>query len=249
MRYPAVEKSKAIEALEKIRDGEEVDEDDYLVYKGEELDLSLGFIDSLKGKLNVLKGKYPRVLSSKDENGGRFEAEACALVHESFRGCPAEVLSDPEFWRFLSVFRFRELIEWRHGSDGSPAHFNNYGIGNTKRNLIYRMFMRAELSYDGNLKDPYSLSRMGDKDLWDSHIIPVGIGSLRTIVRTLLKYLYPKKLDGECLLKTKEVRTLAKLITRLRANVFLELYGEENALTLLDALGAKAKTDVAGTNG
>lgn len=249
MRYPALNRSKATEVLAKIRSGEEFEEDDYVVYKGEESDVNLGFINELKAELKSLKVKYPEVLSSRDEEGGKFEAEACSYVHKKFRNCPPEALSDHEFWRFICVFRFNDLVEWRHGSDESPAHLNNYGIGQTKRNVLYRMFMRAELSYDLTLDDPYSLARLGDKDLWESHIIAVNTGNVRTFVRALLKYLYPSKKNGPSLLKTLEVRTLAKLIKRLRANVFLEVYEEQRALALLHTLGARAQADVAGANG
>lgn len=249
MRYPALSRSKAADVLMKFRSDEEVNEEDYLVSKGEGTDMNLSFIDKLKADLKTLKAKYPEVLSSRDVEGNKFEAEACSYVHQTFRYCPPEALSDQEFWRYICIFRFKELVEWRHGAVGSPAHLNNYGIGNTKRNLMYRMFMRAELSYDGNHEDSYHLARLGDKDLWESHIIGVKTGNVRTIVRALLKYLYPVEMKGRSMLKIKEVRTLAKLITRLRANVFLELYEETKALALLKILGSRAQADVAATNG
>lgn len=206
--------------------------------------MNLNFIGKLKSELGKLRSRYPDVLSSRGEDGGRFEAEACSCVHEEFRRCSPEALSDHEFWRFMSVFQFHDLVEWRHGSPDLPAHLNNYGMGNTKRNVMYRMFMRAELSCDLTHEDPYTLARLGDKDLWESHIIGVNTGNVKTFVRALLKYLYPSERNGSSRLKTLEVRTLAKIVRRLRANVFLEVYDENQAFILLQELGTKAQADV-----
>ncbi len=56
-----------------------------------------------------------------------------------------------------------------------------------------------------------------------------------------MKYLYPNELQGKCRLKIKEVRQLAKRLTRIRANVLLEIYDEPQSLTLILRESERAK--------
>jgi hypothetical protein len=93
------------------------------------------------------------------------------------------------------------------------------------------MFYRAAVSLDPSSDDPYHLSKLGDEDLWKSHFGAVKIGNSPQVVKAFLKTVYPK--NDKAVLKTKEVRSLAKNLTRLRSNVILELYDEASAVKLL----------------
>lgn len=248
MRYPILERGKAQELLDLRRANQEYDVDHYVDTRGEGSDFDDSFILLLKAQLEEIRTKYPETLASKDVEGGRFEAEASSFVHKAIPHSIGTALSDADFWRFLAVVHFPALVEWRHGTKEAPAHLNNYGIGNTKRNLLFRMWIRAELSLDESADDPYRLSRFGDKDLWESHIIAVRTGNARATVRSLLTYLYPTNLNGKCRLKTKEVRQLAKRLTRLRANVLLEIYDEKQSLDLILREAERAKAELAITD-
>jgi len=93
------------------------------------------------------------------------------------------------------------------------------------------MFYRAAISLDLTASDPYHLSRLGDEDLWKSHFGAVRIGNSSEIVKAFLKTVYPK--NNKAVLKTIEVRALAKNLTRMRSNVILELYDERSAVKLI----------------
>lgn len=240
MKYPILERSEAQHILEARRNNMDVDEERFARFRGEGAEFDGAFIQKLREKLEKIKSRYPERLRSRDQDGGRFEAEACSVVHATLPSHLLAALSDADFWRYLAVVHFHFFVEWRHGSEGSETNAANYGIGNTKRNLLYRMWMRAEVSLDAAAQDPYHLAKYGDKDLWDSHIIPVRTGNARALVRSLLKFLYPAKLKGKCCLSIDEVRELAKHLTRLRANVFLELYDEERAYRLISRERDKA---------
>lgn len=248
MRYPILNRDKAQEILNLRRAGVDFETEEFVDQRGEGSESEDAFISELKVQLHAIKEKYPQELSSRDVEGGRFEAEACAVVHKIIPPSLGTALTDPDFWRYLSVMHFEDLVEWRHGSATLPAHLNNYGIGNTKRNLLFRMWMRAETSLDSTSIDPYHLARYGDKDLWESHIIGVRIGNARSTVRSLMKYLYPEDLRSKCRLKTIEVRALAKRITRLRANVLLEVYDDHQALSLISREAERAKLELAAKN-
>lgn len=241
MKYPILERGEALQILEARRHNIDIDEDRFVGTRGDGADFDGGFIQKLREKLEKIRSRYPAKLrSSRDQDGGRFEAEACSVVHGTIPSHLLAALSDADFWRYLAVIHFHSLVEWRHGAEGAETNPANYGIGNTKRNLLYRMWMRAEVSLDVGTPDPYHLAKYGDKDLWDSHIIAVRTGNARALVRSLLKFLYPPKLKGKCCLSIDEVRELAKHLTRLRANVFLELYDEERAYRLINREKDKA---------
>lgn len=240
MKYPILERNQALQILEARRHNIDIDEDRFVGTRGDGTDFDGTFIQKLRDKLEKIRSRYPAKLRSRDPEGGRFESEACSVVHATIPSHLAAALADVDFWRYLTVIHFHSLVEWRHGAEGAQTNPNNYGIGNTKRNLLYRMWMRAEVSLDVGAPDPYHLAKHGDKDLWESHIIAVRTGNARALVRSLMRFLYPPKLKGKCCLNIDEVRELAKHLTRLRANVFLELYDEERAFRLISREKDKA---------
>lgn len=248
MRYPVLERNKAQQLIDARRAKEHHEEEAFVDTRGEGSDFDDAFIHPLKERLEALRKTFPPQLAAKSPEGGRFEAEACSLVHQAIPHAFGSAISDSDFWRYLAVIHFSDLVEWRHGTKENPAHMNNYGIGNTKRNLLFRMWVRAEIAYDEGSSEPYRLARFGDKDLWESHIIAVRTGNARATVRSLMKYLYPEELNGKCRLKIIEVRQLAKRLTRLRANVLLEIYDEQQALALVQRESERAKAELITTD-
>ncbi len=238
MLYPTMTGSQASAALAKLRADPEADITDDTTTSGdgdEAVDLS--FVPVLAKRLMELAREFGDDPS--DQTGNRFEAQACEVVHRGMPGLPGMVLADPGFWRWLAVKHFRDLVEWRHGGrrpDG--AHPNNFGIGATKRNLLYRMYFRAEISYDENAEEPYRLSRISDKDLWESHLLAVRAGNIRPFVRAFLRYLYPDP-EGKRAVDLDTLRVLATRINRLRANRFFELVADEDALGAIVAAEAE----------
>lgn len=242
MLYPTMTGSQASAALVKLRADPEADisEDITTAGDGDET-VDLSFAPALAGRLMEFAREFGEDPS--DQTGNRFEARACELVHRGMPGLPAVVLADPGFWRWLAVRHFRDLVEWRHGGrrpDG--AHPNNFGIGATKRNLLYRMYFRAEISFDAAADEPYRLSRISDKDLWESHLLAVRAGNIRPFVRAFLRYLYPDP-EGKRSVDLDTLRVLATRINRLRANRFFELILDETTLGKIVADEARKTPD------
>lgn len=234
MLYPTMSNSQATAALAKLRDDSEAEiaEEVTTAGDGEEV-ADLSFAPGLATRLLKLAHSYGEDPS--DQVGNRFEAEASEVVHRGVPALPATLLADPGFWRWIAVKHFRELVEWRHGAkrpDG--AHPNNYGIGATKRNLLYRMYFRAEISLDPHAEEPYALSRVADKDLWESHLLAVRAGNIRPYVRAFLRFLYPD-IEGKRSVNLDTLRVLASRLNRLRANRFFELIPDEVALSVIIA--------------
>lgn len=224
LSHPIIRPHKASAFLDAMAEGEAPDVNQFVETIGSEGVLDLQPIDGLVRKLTALRGNYPKELRDRDPAGGRFEREACVEVHSSLHYIERDVLASFDFWTYLAVARFRDLIEWRFGSPGQPADRKNYGIQTRTENLIYRLWLRGELGRSAG-EDPYELAKTGDQDLWRSHIFRPGYGNVRTVAQTLLRLQAGKLIvDGSSVprLSVEGIRKLAPRLSRLRANVMFE---------------------------
>jgi hypothetical protein len=230
-QYPILTSVKAGKLLEHLRRGEDCTPSDFIEYRQCDEPIDLTQIASLRKILEKIKGEFPKELGLRSQEGGAFEAKGSEHIHKFFQSFPSQATDDPDFWKYICVIHFRDFVEWRHGGGDREANLANYGISAERRNLFLRMFYRAAVSLDPSSDDPYHLSKLGDEDLWKSHFGAVKIGNSPQVVKAFLKTVYPK--NDKAVLKTKEVRSLAKNLTRLRSNVILELYDEASAVKLL----------------
>lgn len=239
MRYVALKSQHALETLEALRRGEPVDEARVVELRGSGGDVE-PVLPDLARRLYEIKSRYPQRLRRRDPAGGAFEGEACPEMH---RGLPFDprMLADYEWWTWLGVFHFRELVDWRHGSETTGAAPTNFGIGNGSENFLYRMWLRADAGYDPRRTDPYELARRGDQDFWRSHVFRQGYGRCRALVRALVLYQFPDGSSGNPTLKTNEIRELAKRLRRMHPNVVFECLSDEDACVLVRCEGERAK--------
>lgn len=242
MRYVALKSQHALGTLEALRRGDPVDEAEVVELRGSGEDIE-GVLPCLAEKLHEIKSKFPQRLRRRDPAGGAFEAEACVEIHRALPFDPS-MLADYEWWTWLAVFRFRELVDWRHGSDISGAAPANFGIGNGAENLLYRMWLRADAGYDPKRNDPYELARRGDQDFWRSHVFRQGYGRCRELVRALVLYQFPDGSAREPTLKISEMRELAKRLRRMHPNIVFEYLDEDSASELVRREAERAKQTV-----
>jgi hypothetical protein len=245
MRYVALKSEHAMQTLEALRRAEPVDERLVLDIRGSGDDIEQ-VIPALATTLYEIKSRFPERLRRRDPAGGAFEAEACAELHRALPSDP-QMLGDYEWWMWLAVFRFRELVDWRHGGESGLAAPANFGIGNGSENLLYRMWLRADAGYDPAREDPYELARRGDQDFWRSHVFRQGYGRCRSLVRALIRYQFPDGSAGNPRLKTGEIRELAKRLRRLHPNLVFEYLDEGTAYGLVEAEAERAKQALAGS--
>jgi hypothetical protein len=205
-----------------------------MVGSGEELDQS--FVSRLREALGALRASYPDGLKN-DRERNIFEGKAAKLVHQIVPD-QAEPLSDPDFWIWLAIAHFSELIEWRYGSPAHGTKGANYGIGNRSENLLRRLWLRAELALDESAKDRYHLSMAGQIDFYRSHLFRQGYANARNFARALLRFQYPHQDAAEPNLKTLEIRDLVKRLRRMRSNLFLEILPEEDCRAVIEAEAA-----------
>lgn len=163
-------------------------------------------------------------------DGGDFEAAASEEVHKRLPVHPA--LADPEFWIWLALTHCEDVVERRYGGSQNAK---NFGVGGAGENLLYRLWLRAEIAYDATAKDHYVLSRFGDIDFWRSHIFRQGYGDVRRFARALLEFQFPAKSKRKPRLKIIEIRALAKHLKRARSNLMFEVMTEARAVEFIES--------------
>lgn len=162
--------------------------------------------------------------------GSDFEAAASEEVHKRLPVHPA--LADAEFWIWLALTHCEEVIERRYAGSQNAK---NFGVGGAGENLLYRLWLRAEIAYDVDAKDHYVLSRFGDIDFWRSHIFRQGYGDVRCFARALLEFQFPAKAKRKPRLKILEIRALAKHLKRARSNLFFEVMNDARAVAFIES--------------
>lgn len=235
-KYYVMSGDDAVRYLKARDAGEAPSLDDYqrVAGSGEEFDASR--ISALGADFKKIQKGFPLKLKERDPEGGRFEQQACVAVHRRLSEIDSGALSDREFWIWLAVVPFSDIVEWRFGAVGRHAKLANYGIGQRIENLLFRLWLRAEIVNDHKARDPYHLARTGDQDLWRSHILRQDYANARFVTKALLKLqagqLSVKKLTVE------GIRELAKRLRRLHANVVFEFLNPVQAEGLVLELSA-----------
>ena len=222
MRYFSMTAYKAQDFIESIRREESVDVNNFVDSKGCGENYPNESIDLLKNLLNKLKEKVS------DET---FEAHASEIVHKNLF-FDSQAFSDPDFWIWLSVDKFYDLIKWRH-PESKEGKFNlkNFGIGSTSDNFLYRMWARADIAYDETEKtqDPYYLARKEGQDFYLSFIVRRRYANIRTVAQAFIRFYFvthseiaKKKISIDSNQPQQLYRLLGKSIQRLGANILFE---------------------------
>ncbi|CAN7487381.1 DUF6339 family protein [Variovorax paradoxus] len=201
--------------------------------KGVGAELDQSFVDELRSELADLRGTWPDGFKN-DKERNVFEGKAARIVHAAVPS-DSEMLSDPEFWIWLAVVCFPELVEWRYGNPEGGTKLANYGVGSRTENLLYRLWLRAELTLDDQHEDRYHLAEAGQIDFYRSHLFRQGYANARNFARALLRYQYPSKDVAAPRLKILQIRDLVKRLCRMRSNLFLEILPEEECRAVIVA--------------
>ena len=151
---------------------------------------------------------------------------------------------DDNLWRWLAITVGPDLVERRHGSNDRPAGLGNFGLGARWDNLFRRLWFRAELSYDPAATDPYSLTKRGVRDFWDSGIIRHRYGSARNLTKAFVKLQYPdpsRPMQGRWPILADDyespgIRTLYRRLNRVHATVAFDVLSEDDCTSILTDL-------------
>lgn len=140
-----------------------------------------------------------------------------------------EVLTDRDFWRFIAINHLYEFCEWRETRTSTPCSPAAWGADSRSidRDCVpYRMFNRAlvarsigALAGDENL----DYSKIASGDLWKSHVLRADISYSASMSKTLLDNFDRGNLN------TTSVRGPIKNIGRLHANIYYEVFAEDDS--------------------
>lgn len=236
MRYPTMTAGEANMYLSSKRAGNAVDPDVSVKLKGSGPEMDPSSIATLREALGNLRKTWPEGLKN-FKDGNSFEGKASRLVHSILPEDPA-LLGDPDFWIWLAVVCFPDIVEWRYGSQAEGTKLANYGVGARTENLLYRLWLRAELVLDEGHKDRYHLADAGQVDFYRSHLFRQGYANARTFARALLRFQYPHSDPAAPNLKVFQIRDLVKRLRRMRSNLFLEILPEDECRAVIEAEAA-----------
>lgn len=233
MRYPTISVSTARQALAELDAGRTFDLYAETVWAGAGAELDMQRIDRLAIRLEQLRSESDSLADGGKISRHDFDRRAAEAIHGHLPR-NAELTSSMDFWTWLAVAKLRDVVLWRFppkAAEGDASvNLQNFGIGQSARqrceNFPYKLWIRAELAFDSGHSDPYRFARRGDVDFWTSHIHRQGYSSYRELGAALIRFQYPDELAGEPRLHPGEeteqkrgIRTLAKRLKRLQANV------------------------------
>ena len=189
-QYKTLSPTNAYMLINDFLNDKEIDVDKYVTLKGngslydedEILILRKKIYDEMEKKL-----EKPTLTDTQlvEFSGGKWFRQIMHYDKNAF--------ADIEFWLWLSVKYFREYIKWRASIGGKSVNTENFGlktstIKNLGDNVLYRMWVRAEIGYDNSLKDPYEyVTVIGKIDYWQSFVVRRNFAKKRCTACLLMK--------------------------------------------------------------
>lgn len=157
-----------------------------------------------------------------------IEGELSCVLFEGLRNLDACVLTDPGFWRYLAVWEMFDFVQWRDGENCKLVSFGAGSHSPTWDCVPKRMFVRARIAFEAGAEGDWKeLAGIPGTDVWRSHVLRVKTGNSPALSAALLE-----AWDAQ-LIRTKEVRDVAKRIKRLRSNMVFELMDVEQINAVL----------------
>jgi hypothetical protein len=163
-----------------------------------------------------------------------LEAELSSQLFRILESLPVTMLTDSDFWRYLSAEYFFEFTLWR---DGESCALASFGASSATVNfdcVPFRMFNRGLIAFtiseDINELD---YAHIPGTDLWRSHILRV----LTSYSSSMSQAILDEYKAGN--LPTAVVRDVAKSLRKSRANVVFEVLELEEAIEILNREIAK----------
>jgi hypothetical protein len=155
-------------------------------------------------------------------------------LYDAVAELPAKAVTDPDFWRFVSVEVLRDFVYWRDGAECSQASFGLAAARRIPDCVPLRMFNRAHLARAVSEAGAYSDAEVctaGGADFWQSHVLRV-------------QNRFDPRLVGELVVATSTgdienvqvLREVAKDVRRLRANFVLELQPDRALATAIRSI-------------
>jgi len=229
-QYKTLSSHHAYELIQNFLNDQNVDVEKYEKIKGEGVPYDEEEFLHLKEKIhNEMKTKSENPSSNETS---LVEFSGAKWLHQILH-YDKNAFSDVEFWLWLSIKHFRDFIKWRAGGTSSMK-IANFGISSPNsvsitENVLYRMWVRANIGYDEELSDPYkNITVINTYDFWQSFIVRRDFANIKCISKAFIKKLFDAKL------KTDEYREIGKWLTGIQSNLLFNSLSDEQAEKLLN---------------
>jgi hypothetical protein len=167
----------------------------------------------------------------------QYESEICGKVHQAVKNLPYEILDDPKFWQYLAVQYFSTFIMWRESGALKSGNILTYFRATGVECIPLRLYLRGQVVFEATGKYDLASAIPEGTDFWRSHILRVNTGKDRNIVRALAEMQRDKRMLRD------QLRSVARLINRMRANVFLSEYDAVKGKSIVDELRKLSSSD------
>lgn len=241
-RYPVIDQDQGLPALAACLGGDDVGPQ--TAHRGAGTDLSMAPVAKAAAQVRDLTTS-PRWAGGPTNRPDQFEAEASALVFSDFESLGPEPLGDPDFWRWVALSEFQDLVIWRYKREDAKVQPYWFGVGgsNFSRCLPFSLFLRSLLvrSCSSDLAERLSLLNVYSTDLWQSHLFAVRTSNSPGLTRALLSAELDGRLDVPGVEKNKLIKATGRELNRLRSNVVAETIDLAASQRVFDMALARAK--------
>ena len=201
--------------------------------------------------LQLLNRKLERLIRELDEDGPRhmgkrrqlMDQQAAPLVFQILNDLPVAILHDFDFWRFAAVDAMYDVIDWRYPKDNGAR----WGANPTQsiRTITYAWFVRGQLCESFSNDQLKIVNRVGDIDIWTSHVIAVLHGSAPSVMYEYFKKCVDWQTPSGGWNKWGRLafRDLAKQLQALRSNYIFDVIDQESAATIVERLAKVAEVN------
>lgn len=196
----------------------------------------------IKNPISSLIDSWKKQIKTIGDSSAKKEALEAEMSEKLFKilsTLPMNVLTDSDFWRFLSCHPFFDFIEWRDGENCALASF---GANANRVNfdcVPYRMFNRALVAFSiSEDENDFEYALVPGTDLWRSHILRVLTSYSSSMSQAILDKAKIKELP------TQILREVAKNLKRARNNIMFETLDYDDSLALLEFEIEKEKKKV-----
>lgn len=194
--------------------------------------------------LQLLNRKLSRYIEEIERTGPKHAGKARQLLDQKaaretysiLEPLPTLILNDHGFWRYAAVHALYDVVDWRYPKDNGTR----WGSSPSQqiRNILYAWFVRGQLCRDYSSEQLSIVNRVGDIDIWTSHVIAVLHGSSPTIMyEFLVKCVnWQNGNGGYDDFSRLAFRDLAKQLQALRSNFVFDVIDPVTAKKIVDRL-------------
>jgi hypothetical protein len=157
-----------------------------------------------------------------------LEGELSSQLFRVLESLPVSMLTDSDFWRYISSEYFFEFTLWR---DGEACALASFGASSSSVNfdcVPFRMFNRGLIAFTitEDIND-LEYAHIPGTDLWRSHILRV----LTSYSASMSQAILDEYKEGK--LPTAVVRDVAKSLRKSRANIVFEVLDLDQSAEIL----------------